>query len=214
MKVTALRLQSRNKTRVNVYLDGQYAFSLIKIEAVRLRLGQVLTDADIARLKDADEREMAYERALKLLVSRPRSEAEVRQRLREHAVPEPTITLVLERLRQSGLADDQAFANFWVENRNTFRPRSKRALQMELKRKGVTGETAQQALAATNDEEAAYRLAVQQARKLSALPFPDFRRKLNDFLLRRGFGYDTVGPIIKRVWEETHTTPAETEDDF
>jgi regulatory protein len=49
--ITALRFQKRNKDRVNVYLDGQFAFGLAAIEAVRLRVGQTLSDDDVARLQ-------------------------------------------------------------------------------------------------------------------------------------------------------------------
>jgi regulatory protein len=206
MKITALKLQARNKSRVNVYLDGQFAFGLAKIEAARLRVGQTLDEPTIARLKGADDVEEAYERALKLLASRPRSEAEIRRRLRERKIAEPTLEEVLARLRRAGLVDDQAFAHYWVENRNTFRPRSKRALRAELKRKGLPDETLGQALTAANDTDAAYRVAAQRARRLQGLAYPDFRRKLGDFLARRGFSYETIEPVVERVWKESQTT--------
>ncbi len=205
MKITALKVQARNKTRVNVYLDGQFAFGLAKIEAARLRIGQELDEAAITRLQQADDVEQAYERALKLLASRPRSEAEVRRKLRDHEVPEAALEAVLARLRRAGLMDDQAFAHFWVENRATFRPRSKRALQAELTRKGVPRVTLNNALAATDDAESAYRVAAQRARRLRALPHPEFRRKLGEFLARRGFDYETIEPVVERVWKETQT---------
>jgi regulatory protein len=209
MKVTALKVQSRNQSRVNVYLDGKFAFGLAKIEAARLRVGQELDEAAIARLKKADEVEQAHERALKLLAVRPRSEAEIRRRLREHEVPEPVMAEVFARLRRAGLADDGAFASYWVENRATFRPRSKRALTVELKRKGVTGETLDQALAEVDDAEAAYRAAAQRARRLGGLPYPEFRRKLGEFLGRRGFDYETIEPTVERVWKETRSREIE-----
>jgi regulatory protein len=202
MRVTALKVQSRNKARVNVYLDGQFAFGLAKIEAARLRVGQELDEAALARVRKADEVEQAYERALKLLATRPRSEAEVRRRLREHEVAESVVEEVLVRLRRAGLADDGAFANYWVENRAEFRPRSKRALLIELKRKGVVGDALEEALVGVNDAEAAYQVAAQRARRLRTLPRLEFRRKLGQFLARRGFDYETIEPILERVWTE------------
>jgi len=209
MRVTALRLQSRNKTRVNVYLDGEFAFGLTKIIAIRLKIGQVLDEAAVAQLQEADAEEQAHERALKLLSSRPRSESEIRQRLSGPEVPEARVTAVITRLKSAGLVNDEAFANFWVENRNTFRPRSKRALQMELKRKGVTGATLDQALTETDDAQAARQLATQRAKRLSQYLWPEFRQKLGDYLLRRGFDYETVATVVRQAWEATHATPAE-----
>ena len=204
MKVTALRVQARNKNRVNVYLDGKFAFGLAKLEAARLRIGQELDEAAIARLRAADNREQVHERALRLIARRARSEAEVRENLKKHGVAPEMIDAEIARLRESGLLNDDAFAKLWVENRATFRPRSKRALQVELKRKGVPPAAMQAALAEANDEDAAYRLAAQRARRLAALPREEFRRKLAGFLARRGFDYDTVGPLVERVWQEVH----------
>jgi regulatory protein len=203
MKITALKLQARDRLRVNVYLDGKFAFGLAKVEAARLRLGQEIGDADLARLKSADAREKVHARALRLLARRPRSEVEVREHLQKHGAAEAEIAQELDRLRQSGLVDDQAFARLWVENRAAFRPRSKRALQVELKRKGITADMTAQALATADDADNAYRLAVARARRLAARPHPEFRRKLGDYLARRGFDYETIAPLVERVWRET-----------
>lgn len=207
MKVTALKVQTRNKNRVNVYLDGKFAFGLAKIEAARLRLGQALDEAAVARLQEADQREQVHERALKFLSIRPRSEAEVRENLRKHGIAELLIDQELERLRQSGWLDDRHFAKLWVENRAAFRPRSKRALQVELRRKGVAPAALKAALAGADDEASAYQLAAQRARRLASLPRPEFRRKLAEYLARRGFDYETIQPIVERVWNETRQGP-------
>lgn len=211
MKVTALKVNPRNKARVKVYLDGRLALQLARIEAARLRVGQELSEAAVERLRQADAVERAYERALKLIAVRPRSEAEVRRRLREKAVPDEALEAVLARLRRAGLVDDQAFAAYWVENRAAFRPKSRRALQAELRRKGVNDETLGQALEAANDAEAAYRVAARRARaaSLRALPYPDFRRRLGGYLGRHGFDFEVIEAIVERVWKETRAGPAE-----
>ncbi len=209
MQVTALKIQARNKSRVNVYLDGKFAFGLAKIVAARLALGQELDDAAIARLKATDDTEHSYERALKFLGPRPRSETEVRRRLREHGVEPATIDEVVARLGRAGLVNDQAFASYWVENRGTFRPRSTRALRAELKQKGVSEEVMREALTGTNDAEAAYNVAAKRARRLAGLERQEFRRKLGEFLARRGFDYDTIEPVVERVWQESQAGAAE-----
>ena len=101
--ITALRFQKRNSNRVNVYIDGQFAFGLAAIEAAHLRVGQTLSDDDVARLQMQDEAEQAYERALNFLSYRPRSEAEVRRKLREKNMEEEVIEVVVERLTRAGL---------------------------------------------------------------------------------------------------------------
>jgi len=127
-KITALRFQKRNKDRVNVYIDGQFAFGLAAIEAARLQVGQTLSDDDVARLRVRDEVERAYERALNFLSYRPRSEAEVRRNLYKKDVEDEVVEVVVERLTRAGLVDDREFARYWVENRLQFNPRGARAL--------------------------------------------------------------------------------------
>jgi regulatory protein len=202
MKVTALKQQSRNKTRVNVYLDGEFVLGVAKIVAARLAIGQVLDEAGVERLKADDEIEQAYERALHFLGPRPRSEAEIRRRLGTAKVPEDAVAAVLARLRQAGLVDDKAFASYWVDNRTTFRPRSKRLLRAELRQKGLDGEELQAALAGVDDPGSAYTVAKQRAGRFSSLEHLEFRRKLGAFLARRGFDYDTIKPVVERVWNE------------
>ena len=202
MKVTALKIQARNKARVNVYLDGKFAFGLAKIVAARLAIGQELEAAAIERLKASDDTEASYERALKFLGPRPRSEAEVRRRLKEKGIEPATIDEVVARLTRAGLVNDQAFASYWVENRVTFRPRSSRAIRQELKQKGVSEDVLREALTATNDDEAAYTLAAKRAARLAGLEKQEFRRKLGQFLAQRGFNYDTIEPVVERVWRE------------
>src|SRR5262245_59517019 len=204
MKVTALKQQARNKSRVNVYLDGEYALGLAKILAARLRIGQVLDEAAVERLRQADEVECAYERALHFLGPRPRSEAEIRRRLTTAKVPEAAVAAVLERLRGAGLVDDKVFASYWVENRTSFRPRSKRLLSRELRLKGLGDDELKAALAEVDDASAAYTVARQRAARLRELELVEFKRKLGGFLARGGFDYDTIEPVVTRIWKEMH----------
>lgn len=203
-KITALQPQKRDPQRVNIHLDGDYAFSLARIVAAWLKVGQELSEEKIASLQTEDSRERAYQQALLFLSYRARSEAEIRQNLRKHEIPEDVIEQTLERLRENRLADDDKFARAWVENRNTFRPRSRRALSVELRQKGLSDEAAQSALAGLDEEALAYEAGLKKARRLQVLEWNEFRRKLSEFLARRGFPYSVIAPIVARIWNETH----------
>lgn len=201
-KITALKAQKRNPKRVNVYLDGRYAFSLAAIEAAKLRRGQVLSDEDIERLEERDSLEKAHNRALRFLSYRPRSEAEVRRYLRDKGVTPAVEEEIIERLTRAKLLDDVAFARYWVENRERFKPRGVRMLRYELRQKGVDDKTIAQALADLDEKESAYRAATQRGRRLAHLDQVSFRRKLSAYLQRRGFPYRVVNPAVERVWQE------------
>ena len=212
--ITALTLQKRNHQRVSVFLDGEYAFGLARIVAAWLEVGQELSDEKIAQLRAEDEREVAYQRALRLIQYRPRSENEIRQLLKRHATPEESAEEVIERLKQSGLIDDTGFAQTWVENRADLRPRSRRALAYELSRRGIDAQVIEQSLTAIDDDAMAYQAAQRPARKHKDLEWNDFRQKMYRYLAQRGFNYEASAQAIAKVWQEIHdeqTIPEEEE---
>jgi len=200
--ITAIEPQKRNKERVNVYLDGQFAFGLAAVEAARLRPGQHLAAEEIARLQERDAVERALQAAMNLLSYRPRSRAELQQRLAQKGYADQTIEEALARLERSGLVDDCAFARYWVENRARGSPRGQPVLRGELARKGVDGQLIDQALADYDEEAAAEQVAARIARRLQGLDRATFRRRLVDALRRRGFAYDVIEPLVVRMLEE------------
>lgn len=200
--ITALKAQKRNKERVNVYIDGRYAFSLSAIEAVRLRRGQTLPEEEIERLLERDAFQRAYDRALRFLSYRPRSQAEVRRYLQDKKVSPDIAAEVLQRLTAAGLLGDLAFARYWVENRENFNPRGLRMLRYELRCKGLSEETIAQALEEVDEEESAYAVARKRARRLIHLDYSTFRRKLGAYLARRGFPHDVSSAALERAWQE------------
>lgn len=205
--ITALQAQKKNKERVNVYIDGRFAFGLAAIEAVKLRHGQKLSDEEIAALRERDETHQAHEAALRYLDYRPRSVDEIRRHLKGKSVEPDVIDEIVERLAQVGLLDDRAFARYWLENRNDFRPRGERALRMELRQKGVPDDIIDEVLAEGHSEdEAAYQAALTQARKIRTTDPREFRRKLEAHLVRRGFSYDSAREATARAWNELNAS--------
>ena len=200
--ITNLTLQRRNKNRVNVFLDGEYAFSLQKITAAYLRIGQTLDEEKIAALHQGDGYERAKEAALRLIEYRPRSTDEVRRRLHDKGYEPDMIEQALDRLQELGLLDDAAFARYWVEQRDTFKPRSARALSYELREKGLDRAVIEAALAETqfDEEDAALRAGQKKARTLTSLSYEDFAKKLTGYLQRRGFHYGTVKEVVAQLW--------------
>jgi regulatory protein len=202
-RITALKVQKRNRQRVNVYIDNRFAFGLAAIEAIQLKVDQVLNDAEILRLKNKDQVESAHERALNFLSYRPRSIAEVHRYLSEKQFDTPTIDQIITRLSQAGLLDDEAFAHYWLENRDTFKPRASRALRYELGQKGIATVIIDDLLADYDENDAAYRAALPQAQKLARKHNIDtFRSKLLAFLKRRGFSFDVAHDAVNRLLAE------------
>jgi regulatory protein len=198
-QVTAIKVQKRNKDRVNIYLDGEYAFSLKMIVAASLKRGDYLSDEEIKGLQMQDSFQKAHDRALNFLAYRPRSSAEVSRYLKEKGVPLEVSEEVLQRLSAARLLDDVAFARYWVENRETFKPRGRRLLRQELRQKGVGDELIAEALSEVDEEESAYQAALKQASKYTRLDDGLFRQRMHNFLRRRGFTYEVIRETISRL---------------
>jgi regulatory protein len=142
--------------------------------------------------------------ALRFLAQRPRTEREVRRRLQRAGADETSVENVLERLRQHGLVDDTAFAQYWVEQRQTFRPRGARLLRAELRQHGIDAAAADAAAETTEVSAAAdaYRAAQKRARQLASADERAFKTRLAQFLARRGFAWDTISPVVDRLWDD------------
>jgi regulatory protein len=210
-KVTAIEAQKRNPNRVNIYLDDQFAFGLARIVAAWLQVGQELSEEKVAALQEEDAREVALQKSLHFLSYRVRSIEEVRKNLEKHEIPKAAIQSTLEKLQNAGLLNDHEFARTWIENRNTFRPRGRRALRMELRQKGLPESVIETTLEETTDEEAlALTAARKQLRKLQGLDWMDFRKKMAGFLGRRGFPYEVVASATRQVWQEEHPSGGHT----
>ena len=204
-KITAIAVQKKTPNRVNIHLDGEFAFGLARIVAAWLHVGQELSEEKIEQLLAADAKERAYQQAMLFLSYRARSESEIRRNLRKHEIPELVIDGTLERLRQDGLANDTEFASAWVENRNAFRPRSRRMMTLELRQKGLDEEAIRSAVENVDDEASAYEAAQKRAARFKGMEWNDFRKKLSEFLARRGFSYSVIAPVVTRIWNEAHT---------
>jgi regulatory protein len=205
-EITRIVHQQRNPERVSVYIDGEFAFGLPATEVVSRGLvrGQKLTLEDATLLAAVDEGSRATDAAVQFISHRPRSEREVRDRLRKREYSEAAIEIALEKVRGWGYVNDHSFAEFWVDNRVQHRPRGARMLSQELRQKGVDRNVIEQVLEETdlNEHAAALDLARKRVPRLANLE-PDVRkRRLSDYLARRGYGWDVIGPVLREVLEE------------
>lgn len=212
-RVTAVEPQVKRPNRFNLYIDDHFALGLSVYVAGTVRVGQELSRADLEKLLYAEQLEEARDKALRFLEVRPRSEQELRRQLIKKKYPEEIINQVIARLGDVKLVDDRDFAKFWVENREGFKPRSKRALQYELRQKGVSSQEITRAVKKVDERESAYRAAHSKALRFRELDAKSFREKLSGFLARRGFDYAVTRETVNRLWQEVNGQPV-AEDDW
>jgi regulatory protein len=204
-QITDLKFGKNPKIqRASVYLNGEFAFSLDNevVARQKLKIGRQLSPDEIKKLVEADHYQLCLNSAFQFLSYRPRSEAETSERLVQKGYQEREIEKVMLHLRRLNLINDTAFAEFWKENRNSFKPRSQRAVSLELRQKGVEAEVIQQVVGDIDDSENAYRVATARVRNIKTNDFQVFRQKLGGYLQRRGFNYGVINSTVNRVWEE------------
>ena len=203
-EVTAIKTQKRNQQRVSIYLDGEFAFGLSRFVAAWLKPGRKLSEAEIAKLQAEDTYEAAFQKALQFIQHRPRSVEETRKRLQEKGFSEEVVETTLNKLLDKQWLNDLNFSRQWIENRNTFRPRSNRLITHELRLKGVTDDVIAQAveLYGGDQEDLAYQAGLKKAKQCRLEPQFAFHKKVGDFLGRRGFHYGIVRPTVERLWVE------------
>lgn len=198
--ITALTAQVKNPNRVNVFIDGDFACGLALEVAATLQVGRQITQAELEQLDKRDEIHRGRERVLRLLARRPYSSAEISRYLRRHQYDDEVIKNIIDDLTDVKLIDDDAFATYWVEQRETFRPRSRLALLQELGQKGIERDIVTEALSDLDEAEAARRVAQKQAGRWRGLPEPDWRTRMTRYLLRHGYPYDLVKDVVTELW--------------
>ena len=203
-KITALRVQREREKRVNIFLDGEFAFSLEAEVAIKegLQVEQVLSTNQIEALARSDHFHRCLNAAVHYLSYRPRSESELRERLHQRGFDGDTQEAIITRLKEQGLVDDMAFAQFWKDNRESFSPRSQWLTKLELRRKGVASNIIDQVVDAIDDDDSAYRAAQSKARSLPLSDYQLFRHRLGEHLKQRGFGYKVIHHTVERLWQE------------
>ena len=216
--VTKLNSGVRDTNRVNVFLDGRFAFSLDINQVVEfgLKVGRVLSADERDELRKASEFGKLYQRALEWVLTRPHSIRETRDYLRRRQIKrrqtnrvrereekrplaeieDEAMQMVLEKLVERKYLDDQKFAEFYVENRYIRKGISQKRLRLELQQKGVAPEIISAALAKIPRDEA------EEIKKVIAKK----RKKYNDYqlvgyLVRQGFNFQ----LAKDAVESSHT---------
>jgi len=203
--ITAIKPQKRREERFNIFLDGKFAFSL-PAEALAkagLHSNQEISQESVEKLIKESELSLVFDKVLKFLSFRPRSEFEINEYLLRKNVGEETRKMVLQKLKQLQLINDEAFARWWLEQRSTFRPSGTRLVKYELRRKGVAEELIKTLLAEERPKVAdvllAEKLAVKKLPRLKNLPEKEIKQKLYVSLAQKGFSFEVIEETVAKI---------------
>lgn len=148
--------------------------------------------------------------ALKLISIRPRSQKEISDKLQmfagRHRIPQDIIEKVHSYLLDKNFINDHDFVKWWIEQRQAFRPKGKIVLRLELLAKGVDRDSIDEELNTENEEKSEYQSALNLLRKKSLkwnnLGILQKKKKMSDFLLRRGFSFEIVYKTIDSLLQK------------
>jgi regulatory protein len=203
--ITAITYQKRDKLRASVFIAGEFAFgvNVATIEKFRFRKGDELDAVLFDKLREFDDRVSAKRIATKFLNTRRRTEKEVREKLRTEKYGADVIDEITNDLLQSGLIDDEAFAQAFIHDKRIAKPISSRQLDNELRRKGVAKQLIAAALGSADegesDDDRAMKTAQKKWGQLLRRESDEKKRKqkLIIFLGSRGFEYGIIKNVVR-----------------
>lgn len=209
-QITSLEPQKRKKDRVNVFIDGKFAFSC-DIEALlkyQLKAGQNILQEKIDTIIKKDEVSKLFDLCLRFLSYRPRSKKEVEDYLARkiskkenikynQAKESEMIAPVVGKLTKYKYIDDRQFTKWWIEARSKNKPKGKAIIKLELIKKGVDREIIDIELSKiTNQKELAIKSIERKLSTWQKLPEVEFKKKIYSYLGTRGFSFEIIKEIV------------------
>jgi len=207
-QITAIKPQKRGNDKLNIYLDGKFAFSVTTEILLRenLKEGQEISSNKVTALIEESELSAIFDKVLRFLSFRPRSEFEINEYLLRKNVGEETRKMVMQKLKVLKLIDDEAFARWWVEQRSTFRPRGIRMLKYELRRKGIDRDLIEKTIkenrSPATDLLLAEKLVQKKLSRLKNLPEAEAKKKLYRSLLQKGFSFEVLQKAVAKFFKK------------
>ncbi len=197
--MTVTGLEAVTKTKYKVFIDGQFAFVLYKGELSRFHLseGEDVTPETVRKIRDEVVLKRAKLRALHLLEDMPRTESQLRQKLKDGAYPPDVIDDTIDYVKSFGYLDDASYARDFIETRKG--KKSRQELYGALMQKGLDKTLVTQALDAAYQEEdakEAVRTLMEKRHYDPDTADETQRQKFLAYLMRKGFSYEDVREFL------------------
>lgn len=211
--VVNLKRKKRTKEWYLIYLnDGREILSYIDfIVKFKVKVGKQLTEEQIKEMKSESEVILAKEIAYRFISYKPRTLKEVSDKLKAKGFQSDLVSKVVEELRNYGFINDLEYARNFVLNRSRSKTLGELALRRELLSKGISSEIVDDVLSEREnliDEfEIALDLAQGKLKQIKSLKKrkkgrDEYKRRIYEFLLRRGFKFETINRVMREVFDD------------
>ncbi|HZK27948.1 MAG TPA: regulatory protein RecX [Thermoclostridium sp.] len=205
MKITSAIKQKNNPNMIQIHIDDSYAFSIPEEEYIRMNLyeKQELNSEEIRVIREEVNVQFAKQRALRILTIRYRTEYEIKEKLTSLGFDIESVDAAILQLKSMGYINDRLFATKYISDRLKLKPRSKRALNFELKKKGISPDIIEQVIDEFEIDESviAYRLARKKYGKYD-MDDQKIQRRVISFLSHKGFSYEIIKGAMEQMKEE------------
>ncbi len=198
--VTKIQPQVKRDGYYNIFVDDAFFCSLsdLQLSLLALKIGQNLSDGEKDKILESSAITKTYNRALYYLQFGPRTVSQMRTYLLRKDYNAEYIEVVLEMLIKEHYLNDELLARTFVEDRQHFKPRSRRQLQAELRKKGIGSETIEQVLSELEDNDQIEAIKILTHKKMRQTRYQD-QTKMTQYLLRQGFLYSDVKQVMSEL---------------
>ncbi|MGG7212229.1 recombination regulator RecX [Clostridium nigeriense] len=202
--ITKIESQKRNKDRANIYIDNDYAFSL-SCELVYKEGLKVNEKVDIEKIKDIANKDnylKCKNTALRIVEKAYKSEKELKDKLILKGYDNESIYKTMNFLKEYNFLSDNNYAKMYVKDKS--RIQGKKKIKFDLIKKGITDNIIEEEISNIDREgerEGAYNLAIKKYNTIAKREDDKFKlsQKLYRFLLSKGYDYDTVSYVVKKI---------------
>jgi regulatory protein len=205
--ITGIEPQKRRSGRYSVYVDNEFFLGVDSdvLVALGLAVGQKVDRKLLDRIVTEETVRKAKAYAYNLLSYRQRTEKELRDKLASKGYNDAVIDTVVSDFVRSGLIDDKAFADAWMQWRTESKPAGKRLIKWELKRKGVAADVVDDTISRLQPEDERISALNAARRRLERLQYKEreaARESIIGFLRRRGFDWEVILDVINTLADE------------
>lgn len=207
MIITSIEKQNKNSDRYNIFVDFNYCFSADYEDIIALGIIQdkEIDDCNLQEYIYKCQFNKAYNKALRLLSIKQRSEYDIRAKLKTQSYNQSIIDEVVIKLKELNYVNDNEFARLWVEDKQRFKPMGSKRLAKELSCMGVDKEIINKTISSSNcdDLKSAVDILNKKLKSITS-DMKDYKwyNKLLRYLLYRGIQYDTAYKAIDMFLDE------------
>ena len=202
--ITKIEIQKRNKDRSNIFIDNDYAFSLSNelVYKEKLKVNEKIDIEKINIIAKEDNFLKCKEAAFRIVERTFKSEKELREKLFLKGYDNDAISRTINVLKEYNFINDENYVKMYVKDK--IKLQGKKKIKYDLARKGINDKIIEEEIYnVDNDEErnTAYNLALKKYNTINKREDDKFKlsQKLYRFLLSKGYDYDTVSYVVKKV---------------